>query len=160
MGVCWSLEFEVWSLFSPRMKFSRHQRRRAPSIIIVSLIDVLLVVLIFLMVTTAFKETPAFKVTLPETTQQAIVQGVQDSPPLIVTITTNKPHFYLGKTAVTFDRLKNELTQRAKANPRLVVALRADDQAAYGNVVKVTEAAQAAQVKEIRTFLKPGIKPE
>jgi biopolymer transport protein ExbD len=142
------------------MNFSGHKRRRAPSIIIVSLIDVLLVVLIFLMVTTAFKETPAFKVTLPETTQKAPQQGVQDAPPLIITITTNTPHFYLGKTAVTFDRLKSELTQRAKTNPRLIVAVRADDQAAYGNVVKVTEAAQAAQVREIRTFLKPGIKPE
>src|SRR5205085_9414085 len=97
--------------------FSIHKRRRAPSIIIVSLIDVLLVVLIFLMVTTAFKETPAFKVTLPETTQQAPKQGVQDSPPLIITITTNTPHFYMGKNAVTFDKLKAELQQRAKENP-------------------------------------------
>ena len=40
------------------------------------------------------------------------------------------------------------------------MAVRADDQAAYGNVVRVTEAAQAAHVSEIRTFLKPGIKPE
>lgn len=142
------------------MNFSGPKRRRAPSIIIVSLIDVLLVVLIFLMVTTAFKETPAFKVTLPETTQKAPQQGVQDSPPLIITITTNAPHLYLGKTAVTFDRLKAELTRRAKADPRLIVAVRADDQATYGNVVKVTEAAQAAQVREIRTFLKPGIQPE
>jgi biopolymer transport protein ExbD len=138
------------------MNFSGHKRRRAPSIIIVSLIDVLLVVLIFLMVT----ETPAFKVTLPETTQKAPQQGVQDSPPLIITITTNAPHFYLGKSAVTFDRLKAELTQRARSNPRLIVAVRADDQATYGNVVRVTEAAQNAQVREIRTFLKPGIKPE
>src|SRR6185503_7984240 len=142
------------------MNFSGHKRRRAPSVIVVSLIDVLLVVLIFLMVTTAFKETPAFKVTLPETTQQAPKQGVQDSPPLIITITTNAPHFYLGKSAVTFERLKAELQQRAKDNPRLIVAIRADEQAAYGNVVKVTEAAQAAQVREIRSFLKPGIKPE
>src|SRR5690349_2122125 len=142
------------------MNFSVHKRRRAPSVIIVSLIDVLLVVLIFLMVTTAFKETPAFKVTVPETTQQAPKQGVTESPPLIITITTNAPHFYMGKIAMTFDRLKAELTQRAKENPRLVVALRADDQAAYGHVVKITEAAQAAQVREIRTFLKPGIKPE
>jgi biopolymer transport protein ExbD len=142
------------------MNFSGHKRRRAPSIIIVSLIDVLLVVLIFLMVTTAFKETPAFKVTLPETTQRAPQQGVQDAPPLIITITTNAPHFYLGKSAVTFDRLKAELTQRAKSNPRLIVAVRADNQATYGNVVRVTEAAQNAQVREIRTFLKPGIKPE
>jgi biopolymer transport protein ExbD len=142
------------------MNFSGRKRRRAPSIIIVSLIDVLLVVLIFLMVTTAFKETPAFKITLPETTQQAPRTGVTESPPLIITITTNAPHFYVGKMAMTFDRLKAELTQRAKDNPRLVVALRADDQAAYGHVVKVTEAAQAAEVKEIRTFLKPGILPE
>jgi biopolymer transport protein ExbD len=141
------------------MNFSGQKRRRAPSVIIVSLIDVLLVVLIFLMVTTAFKETPAFKVTLPETTQQIPKQGVQDSLPLVITITTNTPHFYIGKTAVTFDRLKADLMQRAKENPRLIVAIRADDQAAYGNVVKVTEAAQAAQVREIRSFLKPGIRP-
>ena len=142
------------------MNFSGHKRRRAPSVIIVSLIDVLLVVLIFLMVTTAFKETPAFKVVLPETTQKTETPGVRDSPPLIITITTNAPHFYLGKTAVTFERLKAELVIRAKENSRLVVAVRADDQAAYGNVVKVTDAAQEAQVREIRTYLKPGIKPE
>src|SRR5436190_5359007 len=117
------------------MNFSGHKRRRAPSVIIVSLIDVLLVVLIFLMVTTAFKETPAFKVTLPETTQQPPKAGVNDNPPLIITITTNAPHFYMGKTPMTFDRLKAELAVRARENPRLVVALRADDQAAYGNVV-------------------------
>ncbi len=142
------------------MKFSAHKRRRAPAVIIVSLIDVLLVVLIFLMVTTAFKETPAFNVTLPETTQKAVKQGVSDAPPLIITITTNAPQLYLGKTAVTFERLKKEIAQRAKADPRLVVAIRADDQATYGNVVRVTEAAQNAQVREIRTFLKPGIRPE
>jgi biopolymer transport protein ExbD len=142
------------------MKFSAHKRRRAPSVIIVSLIDVLLVVLIFLMVTTAFKDTPAFKITLPETSRAPAQPGVTDNPPLVITITTNAPHFYLGKLAVTLDRMKAELVQRSKENPRLIVAIRADDQAAYGNVVKVTEAAQAAQVSEVRTFLKPGIKPE
>jgi len=142
------------------MNFSGSKRRRAPSVIIVSLIDVLLVVLIFLMATTAFKETPAFKITLPETTQQAPKAGVTETPPLIITITTNEPYFYLGKSAMNFAQIRQELAQRAKDNPRLVVALRADDQAAYGNVIKIQEAAQAAQVKEIRTFLKPGIKPE
>lgn len=143
------------------MNFSSHRnRRRAPAIIIVSLIDVLLVVLIFLMATTAFKETPAFKLNLPETTQQAPRPGITEAPPLIITITTNAPHFYMGKLPVTLDRLRAELTTRARENPRLVIAVRADDQAAYGHVVKVTEAAQAAQVREVRTFLKPGIRPE
>ena len=99
------------------MKFSGHKRRRAPSIIIVSLIDVLLVVLIFLMVTTAFKDTPAFKITLPETTQNAPKAGLTGNPPFVITITTNAPQFYLGKTAVTFDRLKAELMEQAKKNP-------------------------------------------
>jgi biopolymer transport protein ExbD len=142
------------------VKFSSHKRRRTPSVIIVSLIDVLLVVLIFLMVTTAFKDTPAFKLTLPETTQKAPEKGATDNGPLIITITTNAPHFYLGRNAVTMDRLKAELMTRSKDNPKLIVALRVDDQASYGNFVKVTDAARAAHVKEIRTFLKPGIKPE
>lgn len=142
------------------MNFSVRKRRRAPSVIIVSLIDVLLVVLIFLIATTAFKETPAFKITLPETMQHAPKSGVQDNPPMIVTITTNAPHFYLRTTAVTLDKLRAELMREAQKNPNLVLAIRADDQAAYGHVVKVQEAAQAAQVKEVRTFLKPGIKPE
>ena len=142
------------------MQFRSHKRRRAPSVIIVSLIDVLLVVLIFLMVTTAFKETPAFKVTLPETTQAKPKPGSTENPPLIVTITTNQPIFFLGRTPVTLERLKQEFLNKAKENPQIVVAIRANDQAAYGNVVRVTEAAQAARVKEIREFLKPGIKPE
>lgn len=142
------------------MQFSTRKRRKTPSVIIVSLIDVLLVVLIFLMVTTAFKDTPAFKLTLPETSQSPAKPGASENPPLIITITTNSPNFYLGRTAVTLDRLRAEMVTRSKENPRLIVAIRADDQAAYGNVVKVTDAARAAHVKEIRTFLKPGIKPE
>ena len=142
------------------MNFSTHKRRRAPSIIIVSLIDVLLVVLIFLMVTTTFSETPAFKITLPETAQETPKEGVRENPPVIITITTNTPHFYLGRTAITLDKLKSELAKRGGPGSNLVVAIRADDQAAYGNVVKVTEAAQAANAKEVRTFLQPGIKPQ
>jgi biopolymer transport protein ExbD len=141
------------------VQFRSHKRKRAPSVIIVSLIDVLLVVLIFLMVTTAFKDTPAFKINLPETSKSA-AHGATENPPVIVTITTNKPVFYLGRLPATRDRLKQEFIARVKENPKVVVAIRADDQAAYGNVIKVTEAAQAAQVMEIRTFLKPGIKPE
>lgn len=142
------------------MQFRSQRRRRTPSVIIVSLIDVLLVVLIFLMVTTAFKDTPAFRVTLPETSRSAPKPGARENPPLIITITTNAPIFYLGRNAVTLDRLKTEMTARASRDPQLAIAIRADDQAAYGNVNRVLEAAQAAHVKEIRTFLKPGIRPE
>jgi biopolymer transport protein ExbD len=51
------------------MQFNVHKRRQTPTVIIISLIDVLLVVLIFLMVTTTFKQQPAVRLALPESRQ-------------------------------------------------------------------------------------------
>ena len=44
-------------------------------------------------------------------------------------------------------------------NPGISLAIRADTDSAYGNFVKVTEAATQARVKDIKSFLKPGMKP-
>jgi biopolymer transport protein ExbD len=85
--------------------------------------------------------------------------GVSESPPIIVTVTTNPPYLYLGKLPVTFDRLQSEFASRVKASPNITLAIRADTEAAYGNVVKVTEAARLAQVKQIKAYLKPSIRP-
>ena len=47
------------------MKFVTHKRRQAPAVIIISLIDILIVLLIFMMVTTSFRQTPALRLALP-----------------------------------------------------------------------------------------------
>jgi len=140
------------------MRFSVRKRRQPPAVIIVSLIDILIVLLIFLMVTTTFKDVPALRITLPESSRAA-KPGVSENPPVVVTITTNRPFFYLEKMPITLDRLQGELTARTKANPNLILAIRADTEAAYGNVVKVTDAANAARIKQIKAFLQPAIKP-
>ena len=141
------------------MRFSVRKRRSPPAVIIVSLIDILIVLLIFLMVTTTFKETPALRITLPEAAVADTKPGVAESLPIVVTVTTNLPYLYLCKLPITFDRLQAELETRAKANPGVTLAIRADTEAAYGNVVKVTEAARRAQIKQIKAYLKPSIKP-
>ena len=141
------------------MRFTTHKHRQPPAVIIVSLIDILIVLLIFLMVTTTFKDIPALRLTLPETKQSAPKQTQGEQQPVIVTITTNAPFYFLGRTAVTLPRLQDELSKRAQQDPRLVLAIRADTQAAYGHVVKVTEIAQLARVKEIKAFLQPAIQP-
>lgn len=141
------------------MRFAVRKRRSPPAVIIVSLIDILIVLLIFLMVTTTFKETPALRITLPEAAVADTRPGVSDNPPIIVTVTTNQPTLYLGKLPVTFERLQEEFTTRAKANPNITLAIRADTEAAYGTVVKVTEAARLAQIKQIKAYLKPSIRP-
>src|SRR5262245_14707020 len=132
------------------MRFSSRKKRRAPSVIIVSLIDVLLVVLIFLMVTTTFKqkELPSLKLALPES-RQAKPGPSTDSKPFVVTVTTNFPYFYLDASPVTFDRLQSELSDAAKKNPELKLAIKADKQAPFGQVIKVIDAGKLAQVKSI-----------
>src|ERR1043166_2839194 len=91
------------------MHFTSHrQRHRTPSVIIVSLIDVLLVVLIFLMVTTTFKKAePMLKLALPESKQAK--PGASDAKPFVIFVSTNAPYFYLGENPVTLDRLQSEL---------------------------------------------------
>ncbi len=141
------------------MRFAVRKRRSPPAVIIVSLIDILIVLLIFLMVTTTFKDTPALRITLPEALVADTKPGVSDNPPIIVTITTNQPALYLGKVPVTYERLQTELNAQTKANPNAMLALRVDTEAPFGTVVKVEEAARLAQVKQIKAFLKPAIRP-
>ena len=139
------------------MNFIVRKRRAPPAVIIVSLIDVLIVLLIFLMVSTTFKQYPAVKLKLPESKQAEQVGG--GPVPLIVTVTKEPPHLYVGTKSVTDDELHNELLGRAKANPGLTLALRADTEAPFGQVLKVMDAANAAKIKDIQSFTQPGIKP-
>ena len=133
------------------MHFSSHKRRRAPSVIIVSLIDVLLVVLIFLMVTTTFKQAQAvLKLTLP---QSKIAQpGSLDAKPLIITIASNAPYFFLTEHPITYEALQTELEAAVKRNPQLKVAIRADRYAPFGEVTRVIDAAKLAQVGGLDFF--------
>lgn len=134
------------------MQFSNYKRRRAPSVIIVSLIDVLLVVLIFLMATTAFKkEQAALKLTLPDS-KTSKPGAAETKPPLVITITTNAPYLFLGSTPVTIERIEAELNTGVKANPNLRVAIRADIGASWGRVTKVIDAARLAQVGSIDAY--------
>src|ERR1041384_5380752 len=120
------------------MKFVTHKRRQAPAVIIISLIDILIVLLIFMMVTTSFKQTPALKLALPESKQPR--QGTSSDAAIIVTIAKNEPRFYVDAKLVTFQRLEEELTARAKQNPKVSVSIRPDTDAPVGQVVRVMDA--------------------
>ena len=134
------------------MQFSKRTRHRAPSVIIVSLIDVLLVVLIFLMATTAFKkEQASLKLALPES-KEAKAGATEAKPPFVITVTTNSPYFFLDNKPVSLDRVQKELESRAKADPQLKVAIRADKHSPFGEVIKIIDAAKIAQVGSINAY--------
>lgn len=135
------------------MKFMAHKRRQAPAVIIISLIDILIVLLIFLMVTTTFKQFPALKLTLPESRQPKA--GAAENQ-MIVTVSKSSPHYYLNTVPVTLSKLQEEFTRRLAQNPNASVAIRPDKDAQVEEFLRVVEAANAAKIKtQINVFVKP-----
>jgi biopolymer transport protein ExbD len=134
------------------MKFITRKRRSAPTIIIISLIDILIVLLIFLMVSTTFKQQPALKLALPESKQGK--PGASENSPLVVNIAKQAPYLYLNADPVTAERLQSELMSRVAKNPQLTLAIRADTDAPFGQIVKVMDMAKLAHVKSVSAFTK------
>jgi len=139
------------------MRFLVHKKRSAPAVIIVALVDVLIVLLIFLMVTTTFKQQSALKLKLPESSQ-AQKSGANENPPLVVSIDTNGI-YYLDKLPKTYEQLKSELISQAAKNPKLVLAINADEKAPWGKIVKVRDAAAEAKIKSLVAYTREAAKP-
>lgn len=138
------------------MKFSTRKRRQPPAVIIVSMIDILIVMLIFLMVTTTFRQQPALKLALPESQQTKT--GVRPSPAddqAVIAVTKQPPYFYLDNKPVALDQLQAQLQARSARNPALILSVRADTDAPFGQIVKIMDAAKAANIKTISAFTKP-----
>lgn len=136
------------------MRFLERRHRQPPSIIIVSMIDILVVLLIFMIASTTFKQQPAIKLVLPESRQPR--EG-GDEGKIIITVAKSAPYFYLGQTPVTLDQLQSELTSRAAKNADAVVAVRADADAALAKFVNVMDIVKTAGFKKpISIFTKPA----
>ena len=129
------------------MRFTQGRRKAAPSVIIVSLIDVLLVVLIFMMVSTTFRQTPAVKLTLPEARQSEKRGASPDR--LVVTIARTEPYLSIGTRPVTFDRLQQELGALAARNTNSSLTIHCDEGAPMGQFMRVMDAAKAARFRSI-----------
>jgi biopolymer transport protein ExbD len=141
------------------MRFFNRKRRQPPAIIIVALIDILIVLLIFLMVTTTFKQQPALKLALPESSQ-AQKTGAHENAPLVVTIDAGGSlHLGVDALPVTPDGLKDKLLAAVASTPDLRLAISADKNAPFGQIVKVMDAAKEAKIKYVNAFTKEAGKP-
>lgn len=138
------------------MRFFVRKRRTTPAVIIVALIDVLIVLLIFLLVTTTFKQQAALKLQLPESSQ-AKREGANENPPFVVSVDSNGVYF-VDKLPVTFDQLQSDLITRAAKNPKLILAINADEKAPWGKIVQVRDAAAKANIKNLVAYTKEPVK--
>ena len=132
------------------MHFQVRKRRTAPTVIIVALIDVLIVLVIFLLVTTTFKQQQALKLALPESSQ-AKKTGANENPPLVVSLDA-KGVYYIDRIARTLDQVRDEIRNRSARNPQLTLAINADENAPWGRVVKLRDAAAASGIKSLMAY--------
>jgi biopolymer transport protein ExbD len=128
------------------MQFSHRKRRSPPAVIIISLIDVLIVVLIFLMVTSTFKNQPMIKLVLPESGQAKPASIDQES--LAITIAEDG-RLFLGTQPVSYEQLRQQVLASAQKNPRLTLSINADASATVGIFMKINDLALEANVKNL-----------
>src|SRR2546426_7626376 len=105
------------------------RKRRAPSIIIVSLVDILVILLIFFVVSTTFKrDQPEVQINLPESKTATGVPAELEHA--IVTVDQNDEIKLDGRT-VGAEELEAEV-RNLPPTRRSSLALQADKKASYG----------------------------
>ena len=134
------------------MKFAV-RKRRAPSIIIVSLVDILTILLIFFVVSTTFKrDQPEVQINLPESKTATSVPAELEHA--MVTVDQNDEIKLDGRT-VGADELEAEV-RNLPPTRRSSLALQADRKASYGTIIKVLDALKLAGVKNLPAFTRGG----
>ena len=117
--------------------------RDDPEINFIPLIDVLLVILIFLMVTTTYQRVAELQITLPE----ADAEQLKDRPREINVGIDAQGCYVINRTVFTFTSaaaLADTLKQAAGEAKDPVVIINADANATHQSVIRVMEAARVA----------------
>lgn len=133
------------------LNFRPRRAHEAPEINLIPMIDVLLVVLIFLMISTSYSRISALRVALP-----SAATGTEESAQktLVVGVSAGGDYSVNRRTLTARDpaSLSAALSAEAAgmgANEQTVVIVHADAQTSHQSVVQVMEAARAAGLSRI-----------
>ena len=125
------------------MNLRGSRSRDEPEINFIPLIDVLLVILIFLMVTTTYQRVAELQITLPE----ADAEPLKQRPKEINVGIDAQGRYVINRTVFAFTTvpaLSDTLKQAAGESKDPVVIINADANATHQSVIHVMEAARAA----------------
>ena len=131
------------------MRFqSRTRSGDEPEINLIPFIDVLLVVLIFLMLSTTYSKFTELQLKLPV----ADADAQRDYPKEVIVTVTSEGDYSINKVPVegrSPEALAVALTEGAKAGKESVVIINADANAKHQAVISVMEAARRAGMNQI-----------
>ncbi|HSN21301.1 MAG TPA: biopolymer transporter ExbD [Usitatibacter sp.] len=130
------------------MNFRRGRGREEPEINLIPLIDILIVVLIFLFLTTTYNRFAELQINLPEASAEKANQ-----PPQVLNVAVDATGKYaINGTPTPYtsaDAFAERLREAAKGAKEPVVAISADAQATHQSVVNVMESARIAGYNHI-----------
>lgn len=129
------------------MNFRPHPHDE-PEINLIPFIDVLLVVLIFLMLSTTYSKFTELQIKLPI----ANAEQQRDYPKEVIVAVSSDGRYMVNKTLVEgrgIEALGNALTDAAKAGKDSVIIISADASATHQAVITVMEAARRQGLTQI-----------
>jgi biopolymer transport protein ExbD len=130
------------------VNFQRGKEKEHLEINLVPLIDVMMVILIFLMITTTYSKYTELQINLPTADAQ---QQAQRSEQITVLVNA-QGQYVVNSNAVPFrsvEQLADELRRAAGGAQEPVVVISADAAATHQSVVRVMEAARLAGLSQI-----------
>ncbi|MHB1125094.1 MAG: ExbD/TolR family protein [Ramlibacter sp.] len=126
----------------------RPRPKEEPEINLIPFIDVLLVILIFLMLTTTYSKFTELQLTLPV----ADAQAQRDYPKEVIVAVSSDGRYSVQGTALgarSVDAVAQALTEAARAGKDSVVIITADAAAPHQSVINVMEAARRSGLSQI-----------
>ena len=126
----------------------RKRRTEEPEINLIPFIDVLLVILIFLMLTTTYSKFTEMELTLPS----ADTEQLRDRPKEVIVSIAADVRYAVGKDALqdrSVEGIASALTRHAPAGKDSIVIISADANAPHQSVVSAMEAARRAGLSQI-----------
>jgi biopolymer transport protein ExbD len=130
------------------MNFRRSAVTDEPEINLIAFIDVLLVVLIFLMLSTTYSRFTELQVTLPT----ADAEKLKERPQELVVSVGSDGRYVVNRQALdgrSVELLTARLKELSSGRPETVVVVTADALAAHQSVVNVLDAARRAGLERI-----------
>ncbi|MDR4518869.1 MAG: biopolymer transporter ExbD [Nitrosomonas sp.] len=142
------------------MNFQRGRQKEEPEINLVPMIDVLLVILIFLVVTTTYSKFAELEITLPEASTEEVDKNIERPQAIDITVNTMGEYTInlMPVKSVSIEYLRDTLRDAAKDQQDPLIIINADAKATHQSVITIMEAARLAGYNKI-TFvseIKPG----
>jgi len=129
----------------------RRRKRILSRLEITPLIDVVLLLLIFFMISTTFVTTPGIKVKLPRSTTSQAETKEQD----LVVVITEEGQLYFDNKRVSLDRLRFGLEEKLSGNKDRLLIVKADKESKHGRVVEVMDLAKKLGISRIAIATEP-----